>query len=168
MPTQNHLYTFPQIAADLVLAISSCPYPIDREGFHYPDTSQPQLTTDNLTPADAFRFELARIWLRNFGPERNIAEKRRHQWERHHLYPTNFIVGNGMFLAAAFSMGFSPIHLETALSKKHGFQILLLDVDRNMIRDFRRAGTIQTFAVEVDVFCATPAVQMLLEASQSG
>ena len=166
MPTQNRIYSFPRIVADLVTAFVACPTPIDRGGFHTDKSKYPRLTLDDLTPTDAFNFELARVWLRNFNPHREVETKRKFQWGAYQIaFPSGYQPKGGILILAAQSLGFEVVHHKTALSDRYNLQILLLNIENREVIDFfgRKYNGVKS---EIDILCATPAVQMLLEADR--
>jgi hypothetical protein len=165
MESRNKTYRFPEIVADLVAAFEACPVPLDRRGFHTDKSNCSQLTLDDLTPTDAFDFELARIWLRNFAPHQQVETKQKFQWGSHQLvFPSGYRPEGGILILAAQSLGFEVVRNHTALSEQYNLQILLLNIERKTVRDFFRHDY-NAIKVEVDSLCATPAVQMLLEAN---
>jgi hypothetical protein len=154
----NQTYSFPQITADLIAAIESHP-PVCRSGFHSINPADAPIESNTFADYQIYQFELARIWLRNFSPVRGLDDKRRFQWGAYQ-YSGSSIPG-GLFLLAAHSLGFKPIHYPTALSRQCNVQILLLDVDSATVREFFRNND-HLVATEYDVLDATPAVQAML------
>jgi hypothetical protein len=169
MSTQNKIYRFPEIVADLVAAFEACPVPIDRLGFHNDKSNCPQLTLDDLTPTDAFKFELVRIWLRNFNPHQQVETERKFQWGSYQLvFPSGCRPEGGILILAAQSLGFEVVRHQTKLSERLNLQILLLNIENKTVIDFFRyqdnhAAKVTT---EINCLCATPAVQMLLEGNR--
>jgi hypothetical protein len=170
MESRNKIYRFPEIVADLVAAFEACPVPLGRHGFHSDKSNCPQLTLDDLTPTDAFNFELARIWLRNFNPHQQVETERKFQWGSHQLvFPSGYRPEGGILILAAQSLGFEVVRHQTKLSERHNIQILLLNIENKAVIKFFRYqdNNAAKVTAEINCLCATPAVQMLLEANRT-